>query len=75
MDLIERSARIAATEASADGINWTFSPMLDLSRDPRWGRISEGNGEDTYLSSRIARRWCVAIRAMILLLITRLCLV
>ena len=54
MDLIERSARIAATEASADGINWTFSPMLDLSRDPRWGRISEGNGEDTYLSSRIA---------------------
>lgn len=54
MELIERSARIAATEASADGINWTFSPMLDLSRDPRWGRISEGNGEDTYLSSRIA---------------------
>lgn len=54
MELIERTARIAATEASADGINWTFSPMLDLSRDPRWGRISEGNGEDTYLSSRIA---------------------
>jgi len=55
MQLIERSARIAATEASADGINWTFSPMLDLSRDPRWGRISEGNGEDTYLSSEIAK--------------------
>lgn len=55
MELIERSARIAATEASADGINWTFSPMLDLSRDPRWGRISEGNGEDTYLSSQIAK--------------------
>jgi len=54
MELIERSARIAATEASAAGINLTFSPMLDLSRDARWGRISEGNGEDPYLSSRIA---------------------
>lgn len=54
MELIERSARIAATEASADGINLTFSPMLDLSRDPRWGRVSEGNGEDPYLSARIA---------------------
>lgn len=53
MDLIEKSARIAATEASADGINLTFSPMLDLSRDPRWGRVSEGNGEDPFLSARI----------------------
>ena len=44
MPLIERSARIAANEASADGINWTFSPMVDISRDPRWGRVSEGNG-------------------------------
>jgi beta-glucosidase len=55
MELIERSARIAAQEASADGINWTFSPMVDLARDPRWGRISEGNGEDPYLSSMIAQ--------------------
>lgn len=55
MELIEKSARIAATEASADGINWTFSPMVDLSRDPRWGRISEGNGEDPYLGSQIAK--------------------
>lgn len=54
MDLIRESARIAAVEASADGLNWTFSPMVDISRDPRWGRISEGSGEDTYLSSRIA---------------------
>lgn len=54
MDLIQESARIAAVEASADGLNWTFSPMVDISRDPRWGRISEGSGEDTYLSSRIA---------------------
>ena len=54
MKLIERSARIAATEASADGINWTFSPMVDISRDPRWGRVSEGSGEDPYLGSRIA---------------------
>lgn len=54
MDLIQETARIAATEASADGLNWTFSPMVDISRDARWGRISEGSGEDTYLSSRIA---------------------
>lgn len=55
MDLIERSARIAATEASADGICWTFSPMVDISRDARWGRISEGSGEDPYLGSEIAK--------------------
>jgi beta-glucosidase len=55
MKLIERSARIAAQEASADGINWTFSPMVDISRDPRWGRVSEGNGEDPYLGSQIAK--------------------
>ncbi|PZR41779.1 MAG: beta-glucosidase BglX [Azospira oryzae] len=55
MALIERSARIAATEASADGINWTFSPMVDVSRDPRWGRISEGNGEDPFIGSEIAK--------------------
>lgn len=54
MQLIERSARIAAIEASADGINWTFSPMVDISRDPRWGRVSEGSGEDPYLGSAIA---------------------
>lgn len=54
MDLIKRSAQIAAQEATADGINWTFSPMVDISRDPRWGRVSEGNGEDPYLNSRIA---------------------
>lgn len=55
MKLIERSARIAAQEASADGINWTFSPMVDISRDPRWGRVSEGSGEDPYLGSEIAQ--------------------
>ena len=55
MNLIERSARIAAQEASADGINWTFSPMVDVSRDPRWGRVSEGSGEDPYLGSQIAK--------------------
>src|SRR6186713_3351725 len=54
MKAIERSAQIAAMEASADGINWTFSPMVDVSRDPRWGRISEGSGEDAYLGSQIA---------------------
>jgi len=54
MKAVERSAQIAAQEASADGINWTFSPMVDIARDPRWGRIAEGNGEDPYLGSRIA---------------------
>jgi beta-glucosidase len=55
MNLVERSARIAATEASADGICWTFSPMVDIGRDPRWGRIAEGAGEDPYLGSQIAK--------------------
>ncbi|CAN5735535.1 beta-glucosidase BglX [soil metagenome] len=54
MKAIEQSARIAAIEASADGINWTFSPMVDIARDPRWGRIAEGSGEDAYLGSQIA---------------------
>lgn len=55
MTLIEQSARIAAQEASADGICWTFSPMVDIARDPRWGRMSEGSGEDPYLGSQIAK--------------------
>lgn len=59
MKLIERSAQIAAQEASADGINWTFSPMVDVSRDPRWGRVSEGSGEDPYLGSEIAKAMVV----------------
>ena len=54
MEAVEESAHIAAVEAGSDGICWTFSPMLDVSRDPRWGRVSEGNGEDPYLASRIA---------------------
>src|SRR3954469_5650004 len=53
--MIERSARIAATEATADGLNWAFSPMVDIARDPRWGRIAEGAGEDAYLGSLIAK--------------------
>lgn len=55
MGMIEQSARIAATEASADGICWTFSPMVDIARDARWGRIAEGSGEDPYLGSEIAK--------------------
>ncbi|MFT4093900.1 MAG: beta-glucosidase BglX [Niabella sp.] len=55
MKAVEQSARIAAIEASADGINWTFSPMVDIARDPRWGRVSEGNGEDPYLGAQIAK--------------------
>ena len=55
MNLIEKSARIAATEASAYGIHWTFAPMVDIGRDPRWGRVMEGAGEDTYLGSLVAK--------------------
>ncbi len=55
MNLIEQSAQVAAQEASADGICWTFSPMVDIARDPRWGRIAEGSGEDPYLGSQIAK--------------------
>jgi beta-glucosidase len=51
---IEQSARIAADEASADGLNWVFSPMVDIARDPRWGRIAESAGEDTYYGARVA---------------------
>lgn len=54
MNAIEKSARIAAVESSADGICWTFSPMVDICRDARWGRIAEGSGEDPFLGSRIA---------------------
>ncbi len=53
--LIRRTARAAAEEASADGLNWTFSPMVDIARDPRWGRVSEGAGEDPFLGSQIAK--------------------
>ena len=54
MNLIEKADRIAATEAAAYGIHWTFAPMVDIARDPRWGRVMEGPGEDTYLGSQIA---------------------
>lgn len=57
MQLIEKSSRIAAEEASAEGIHWTFAPMVDIGRDPRWGRISEGAGEDVYLGSQIAKAY------------------
>lgn len=55
MEAIEESARIGAIEASADGICWTFSPMVDIARDPRWGRIAEGAGEDPWLGGQIAK--------------------
>ena len=54
---IEKVARISAEEASASGIHWTFAPMIDIARDPRWGRISEGSGEDVYLTSEIAKSY------------------
>jgi beta-glucosidase len=53
--MMEQTARLAAQEASADGLSWTFSPMVDISRDPRWGRVAEGAGEDPYLGSQIAK--------------------
>ena len=55
MDLIEKSARVPAEEATASGIQWTFAPMVDIARDPRWGRVMEGSGEDPYLGSAIAK--------------------
>ena len=55
LELIKKSAQIAAKEATADGINWNFSPMVDISRDPRWGRFAEGAGEDPFLGSAIAK--------------------
>jgi beta-glucosidase len=55
LDAIGLSARIAATESAAAGVHWTFAPMVDIARDPRWGRIMEGAGEDPYLGSLIAR--------------------
>lgn len=55
LEAIEKAARIAAIEASASGIHWTFAPMVDIARDPRWGRVMEGAGEDPYLGSQIAR--------------------
>jgi len=54
LQLIEKSARIAATEATSNGICWTYSPMVDIARDPRWGRIAEGSGEDPWLGSKVA---------------------
>ena len=54
LELMQRSARIAAEEATAEGLHWTFAPMVDIARDPRWGRVMEGAGEDTYLGSQIA---------------------
>ena len=54
MNVVEQSARIAATEASAGGVNWTFAPMVDITRDSRWGRVMEGAGEDPYLGARVA---------------------
>lgn len=56
-DLIQKTARVAAQEASASGIRWTFSPMVDIARDARWGRMTEGAGEDPYLGSIIARAY------------------
>jgi beta-glucosidase len=55
--VVEKAARVSAEEASADGIRWTFSPMVDIARDARWGRITEGAGEDTYLGSAMARAY------------------
>lgn len=57
LNLIEKMARISAQEASSDGICWTYSPMVDIARDPRWGRVAEGAGEDAFLGSKIAQAY------------------
>lgn len=61
-DIVKRSASVAALEASSDGINWTFAPMVDIARDPRWGRIAEGAGEDPYLGSVMAEALVVGFQ-------------
>ncbi|MGE6220437.1 beta-glucosidase BglX [Nubsella zeaxanthinifaciens] len=55
LDIIKQSAQVAAEESAASGIHWTFAPMVDIARDPRWGRVMEGAGEDTYLGAQIAK--------------------
>ncbi|MGB5419135.1 glycoside hydrolase family 3 N-terminal domain-containing protein, partial [Algibacter sp.] len=57
LKMVEESSQIAAAEASAEGIHWTFAPMVDISREPRWGRVSEGSGEDVYLASEMAKAY------------------
>ncbi|WP_420385778.1 glycoside hydrolase family 3 N-terminal domain-containing protein [Roseivirga sp.] len=64
MDIIEKSAHLAAKEAASAGINWTYNPMVDIARDPRWGRIAEGNGEDPYLGSLIGAAKVRGIQGM-----------
>lgn len=64
-DLIERTARVAANEASADGVNWTFSPMVDIARDPRWGRIAEGRARTPIWGGSSRKRWCGVIKGTI----------
>ena len=61
-EMAEEVARISAAEAAAFGIAWTFSPMCDVAIDPRWGRVSEGSGEDPYLSGELSAAWFAAIR-------------
>jgi beta-glucosidase len=63
LDAIKKSAKISALEASAGGIHWTFAPMVDVARDPRWGRVMEGAGEDVFLGSQIAIARVQGIRA------------
>ena len=68
MDLIQRSAQIAAQEASADGINWTFSPMVDVSREPRWGEFLKDREKTRTLEVRLQKPWFMVIREKICLL-------
>ncbi|WP_299120772.1 beta-glucosidase BglX [uncultured Winogradskyella sp.] len=62
LKMVEESSRIAAEEASAEGLHWTFAPMIDVSREPRWGRISEGAGEDVYLNNEMAKAYIIGFQ-------------
>jgi hypothetical protein len=73
--MIDRASRIAAREATGEGIRWTFSPMVDIVRDARWGRIVEGAGEDPYLGSAMLPHMCAAIKALVSTILSRCWLV
>ena len=65
LEAVEQAARIAAKEASADGIDWVYSPMVDIALDARWGRYAEGNGEDPFLGAEMSKAYVRGYRSLV----------